>query len=71
MNFSIGNLKVSIGKKEKKNKIKAEYRFTEYGNNYYDILLDGEVVKRNVLEMDIQDVMDIYERKYNIRFKSW
>ena len=39
MNFSIGNLKVSIGKKEKKNKIKAEYRFTEYGNNYYEWLL--------------------------------
>ena len=71
MEFNILNMKVSVKRKEEKNRIKAEYRYTEYGNNFYDIILDGDIVERNVLEMDIPDIMDKYQRKYNIRFLSW
>lgn len=71
MEFNLLNMKVSVKRKEEKNRIKAEYRYTEYGNNFYDIILDGEIVERNVLEMDIPDIMDKYQRKYNIRFLSW
>lgn len=71
MEFNLLNMKVSVKRKEEKNKIKAEYRYTEYGNNFYDIILDGDIVERNVLEMDIPDIMDKYQRKYNIRFLSW
>lgn len=71
MEFNILNMKVSVKRKEEKNRIKAEYRYTEYGNNFYDIILDGDIVEKNVLEMDIPDIMDKYQRKYNIRFLSW
>lgn len=71
MEFNLLNMKVSVKRKEEKNKIKAEYKYTEYGNNFYDIILDGDIVERNVLEMDIPDIMDKYQRKYNIRFLSW
>lgn len=71
MEFNLLNMKVSVKRKEEKNRIKAEYRYTEYGNNFYDIILDGDIVERNVLEMDIPDIMDKYQRKYNIRFLSW
>ena len=72
MELTIGKLNMNIKwQKEKKNSIKAEYRFTEYGNNYYDILLDGEVVRKNVIEWDVPEIIDWYTTRYDIRYKSW
>lgn len=72
MEMSIGNYRMNFSiSKEKKNRLKAEYKFTEYGNNYYDIWLDNEKVQSNVLEWDLQEVMDKYSHKYSIRFITW
>ena len=72
MNLRLGKLNVNVSfQKEKKNSIKAEYRFTEYGNNYYDILLDGEVVKKNVIEWDVPEIINDYRDRYDIMFSSW
>lgn len=72
MEMSLGNYKLNFSvSKEKKNRLKAEYKFTEYGNNYYDIWLDNEKVQSNVLEWDLQEVMDKYSHKYDIRFITW
>ena len=66
----IGKYRLTIGKKQEV-KLEFEYSFTEYGNEYYSVYLDGKKIRDAVISWDRQKVAKELSHEYEIKNITW
>jgi hypothetical protein len=66
----IGKYRLTIGKKQEA-KLEFEYSFTEYGNEYYTVYLNGKKIRDAVISWDRQKVAEELAREYELTRITW
>ena len=66
----IGKYRLTFAKKQEV-KLEFEYSFTEYGNEYYSVYLDGKKIRDAVISWDRQKVAEELSHKYEIKNITW